>query len=193
MPNDEICNMWQGQGIGSAPFTLEEIRRKSGKFRSQISRRNFREYLVSALLIPYFGYCAWTAGSPMMQAGNGLMMAGLVYMMYQLHKRAAASTAPGDMGWKTCVAFHRAQLERQRDALAGIWKWYLGPLIPGFATIMTASCIVAFPRSMLAGMLTLVCAGMVALALWWVGRLNQKAAAKIQKQIDSLDALATAA
>src|ERR1035438_5469512 len=72
MPNDEICNMWQGQGIGSAPFTLEEIRRKSGKFRSQISRRNFREYLVSALLIPYFGYYVWTARSPMMQAGNGL-------------------------------------------------------------------------------------------------------------------------
>jgi hypothetical protein len=194
MPNDDICKIWQTQGPAPAPPPLEELRKKAGKFRSRIARRNFREYLVSALLLPYFGYCAWTARFPMMtRAGNGLMMAGLVYMMYQLHKRASASAAPGDMGWKTCVAFHRAELERQRDALGGVWKWYLGPLVPGLATIAAAGCVAAFRRSTLAGMLTLLLSGAIALGMVWLGRLNQKAAVKIQKQIDALDALATAA
>jgi hypothetical protein len=189
---DDACRIWQNQGPGPAP-RLEEIRGKAGKFRSQIGRRNSREYLASALLIPYFGYCAWTTRLPLMQAGNGLMVAGLLYMMYQLHRRASTGPAPADLGWKTCAAFHRAELERQRDALRGVWKWYLGPLVPGLATIAAAGCIAGFHRSALAGFLATLYPCVAGLALWGLGRLNQKAAAGLQRQIDALDADATAA
>jgi hypothetical protein len=191
MQNDDIRDLWQGQGSAAGPLTLDELRRKGGKFRSQIARRNFREYLVSALMVPYFGYCAWRAGWSLMSAGYGLVVAGLGYMCYQLHLRAAAADTPAEMAWQTCVAFHRAQLERQRDALSGVWKWYLVPLVPGLAVILAASGIGAFRRSVVAGMVTVVAAGVVALALWGVGRLNQKAAAGIERQIHALDALAT--
>jgi len=188
MPNDDICNIWQAQGAGPAPLTLEELRRKSGKFRSQIARRNLREYVALAAMVPYFGYFAWTSRLPAMRVGNGLMMAGVLYIAYQLHRQAAASDEPAEMAWKTCVAFHRAELERQRDALGSVWKWYLGPLIPGLATILAAGCIAAFRLSTLAGMLVLVVGGLMALGLGWIGRLNRRTAAGIQRQIDALDA-----
>jgi hypothetical protein len=188
IPGD-MRNVWQSQGPASPPPPLEEIRKKADKFRSQIGWRNFREYLVSALMMPYFGYFAWTSRSPTMQAGNGLMIAGLLYMVIQLHRRTTAVPAPVDLGWKTCVAFHRAELERQRDALGSVWKWYLGPMVPGLATISAAGCVTGFRHSTLAGMLAMFGASFVALALWWLGSLNQKAAAQIQKQIDSLDAV----
>jgi hypothetical protein len=187
MQNDDICHVWQAQGSGSAPLTIDELREKSEKFRSQIARRNLREYLVTALMMPYFGYFAWTTPLPVMRVGHVLMMAGLLYMVYQLHRRAAAADAPAEMAWKTCVAYHREELERQRDALDSVWKWYLGPLVPGLATILAAGCIAAFPRSTVAGILTLAGGGAVALLLWWIGRLNQKAAARIQRQIDALE------
>lgn len=187
MPSDDICNVWQSQGRGPAPLTLEEIRGKRGEFRSLIARRNFREYLFSALLVPYFIRCAWITPLPLMRAGNLLTAAGLVYMAYQLHRRTAASDAPAEMARTTCLAFYRAELERQRDALSNVWQWYLGPLVPGLAVILAASCIAAFPRSVLAGMLALAVGGVVALALWGLGRVNQKAAARIQQQIDALD------
>ena len=187
MPSDEICNVWQAQGSASAPLTLEELRRKGDRFHSQIARRNLREYVVGALLVPYFARCAWITPLPLMRVGNGLMIAGLLYMAYQLHRRAAAADVPAEMAWKTCVAFHRAELERQRDALSSVWKWYLGPMVPGMAAIVVAGCMATFPRSTVAGMITLVSAGAVAAGLWWMARVNRKAAAKIQTQIDALE------
>ena len=189
MVPDDMRSNWQNLSPAPAPPPLEEVRKRAGKFRSQISRRNLREYVVSALLMPYFGYCAWTASSPVMQAGNELMIAGLLYMVYQLHRRAAA---PAEIVGQNCVVFHRAELARQRDALRSVWKWYLGPMLPGLATIAASGSLAGFRRSVPVGMLTLIFPVVVALAFWGVGRLNHKAAVEIQKQIDALDAMAAA-
>jgi hypothetical protein len=39
----------------------------------------------------------------------------------------------------------------------------------------------------MAGMMVLASAGLIGLFLWWVARLNRRAAARIQQQIDALD------
>jgi hypothetical protein len=111
------------------------------------------------------------------------MVMGLFYMLYQLHRRTAPVEPEQDCG----TSLHRADLERQRDALQGIWKWYLGPLIPGLSTIVAAVCTTAFRRSSQAGAQAMVLAGLVALALWWLVRVNQKEAAAIGRQIQALD------
>jgi hypothetical protein len=188
MQNDDIRNLWQSQGSGDAPLTLEELRKKGAKFRTTIARRNLREYAAVALMVPYFSYFAWISGLPLMRVGNGLLVAALLFVAYQLHRRASASPAPEEMAWKSCLAFHRAQLERQRDALSGIWSWYLGPLIPGFATIAIAIAIPLFRKSIVAGLLSFLWIAAPAVVLWWVARINKGAAAKIQRQLDELEA-----
>jgi len=191
MQNDDIRNLWQSQGSGDAPLTLEELRKKGAKFRTTIARRNLREYVGIALMVTYFSYFAWTSRLPLMRVGNSLLAAALLYMAYQLHRRASASPAPEEMAWKSCVAFHRAQLERQRDALSGIWSWYLGPLIPGFATITIAIAIPLFHKSILAGLSSFLWIVFPAVVLWLVAKANRGAAAKIQRQIDELAAAET--
>jgi hypothetical protein len=187
MPNDDIRSLWQAQGSADAPLTLEELRKQGAKFRTTIARRNRREYVAIALMVPYFSYFAWTAQLPLMRVGNGLLAAALLYMAYQLHRRASASAALGEMAWQSCLAFHRAQLERQRDALRGIWSWYLGPLIPGFVTIAIAIAIPLFHKSIRAGLLSFIWVVFPAVVLWQVARINKGAAAKIQRQIDELE------
>ena len=187
MQNDDVCNLWQAQGSGPAPLTLEELRRKSDRFHSMIARRNLREYLVTALLVLFFGYFAWSSKAPLMRAGYGLTVAGLFYMAYQLHRQASAADVPAEMALKTCAAFHRAELERQREALRSVWKWYLGPMVPGLAMVMAPGVIAGFHRSPWIGIVTLVPVGVVALVFWWVGKLNAKAAAWIQQQLEALD------
>jgi hypothetical protein len=190
MQSDEIRNAWQTQGSGAAPPTLEELRKKGEKFRSTIAKRNRREYVAMALMIPYFSYLAWTARPLLMRVGNGLIVAALVYIAYQLHRRTAISSGPGESSWQTCLAFHRAELVRQRDALRGVWKWYLGPLLPGIAAIEASFCMANFRKSGRAGLVSLVWPGIMALIVWWIGRLNlRKGAASIQRQIDELEML----
>ena len=60
MQNNDIRNLWQAQGSADAPLTLEELRKKGEKFRTTIARRNLREYIGVALMVPYFSYFAWT-------------------------------------------------------------------------------------------------------------------------------------
>jgi hypothetical protein len=189
MGSEDMRNVWQSQGSGDAPVTLEELRKKGLKFRTTIARRNLREYVAMALMVPYFGYFAWTGRLPLMRVGNGMIVAGLLYIAYELHRRASASPSPGELGWESCVAFHRAQLTRQRDALSGILKWYIGPLIPGIAMLWVGLSVPAFRKSLTAGLLALAFLAVPAVVLWQVARLNRGAAAKIQRQIDELKGL----
>jgi hypothetical protein len=189
MESNDMREIWQTQGGEGAPVSLEELRQNAGKFRSTIARRNLREYLAMVLMAPYFGYFAWTGRVPLMRLGNGLIVAGLLYIANELHRRASASPAPGELGWESCLTFHRAQLARQRDALSGIWWWYIGPLVPGLALVCVAISLPAFRRSVLAGLLSLTWIAVPAGVLWWVAHLNQGAAAKIQRQMDELDTM----
>ena len=189
MESDDMRNIWQSQG-GNGPVNLDELRRTAGKFRKTIARRNLREYVAIVLMVPYFSYFAWTSRLPLMRVGNGLIVAGLLYIAYELHRRASASSAPGELGWESCLAFHRAQLERQRNALSGIWKWYIGPLVPGLAMVCAAISQPMFRKSLAAGLLSLTWIAVPGAVFWMVARLNKDAAAKLQRQIDELETMA---
>ena len=184
---DDVLNLWQNQACDSVTVPLAELRAQAGRFRTRVFRRNLREYLVAALVSIFFAYHAWTSPIPLMRAGNALMVAGLAYMVYQLHKRTSVERMPAEFALQTCLGFYRGELERQRDALRGVWRWYLGPMVPGLTCIVAAGGVANFQRSPLAGLLTLLYAGFAALMLWWLGRLNQNAARKLQSQIDALN------
>jgi hypothetical protein len=187
MPSDDICNVWQAQGSSAAPLPLDELRKRAEKFRSRIVRRNLREYLNMAALIPCFGYFSWTTRQPLMRVGNGLLVAGLLYGAYQLHRRASASPSPGALEWENCRAFHREQLARQRDAVSGIWRWQIGPLLPGILAIAAELCLVGFRKSLYAGALSILTIAVISLVPCRVAWLHRDAAAAIQRQIDALD------
>ena len=183
----DIRNVWQSQQPEGGQMSLRDIRGKAGTFYRRIWRRNFLEYVGIVLVILMVGFNFTQLPSLAVQIGSVLEIAGVLYVGYQLHKRASARTLPDECDFDCCVDFHRKELEHQRDALRSVWWWYLGPMMPGIAVVIIGGAFSRKPQGMPQWI------GLaVALAIWilvfiGVGKLNGLAAKQLQKQIDELN------
>ena len=102
-------------------------------------------------------------------------------MSYQIHKRGSSGNLPAELTLKTCLAFHRTELVRQRDQLRDVGRWYLLPFVPGFTLILLARAMeVAWTRWGTVLVFFVVIFGSIA-------KLNQRAARRIQREIETLD------
>jgi hypothetical protein len=188
-PQDQIRNAWQQQPVENVAMSLEDLRRRAGKFQRRIWWRNAREYVAVAVVVVVFGYYIKAIPGPLARAGSLLTIAGALYVAYQLHRRASSEDAPAAAAFEDCLNFHRHGLERQRDALRSVWSWYLGPLVPGLAVFIAGTAIaepLAVRYRLLSGALMFAIVGVV---FWLVAKLNQIGARKLQSQIDALSVL----
>jgi hypothetical protein len=133
---DDIKKLWQTQATESLSMPLEELQRKAKMFRSRIRRRNIREYVAAAILIVWVGSGLLRFSTPLNRAAQIAIIAGAVYVVWQLRRRGSTAILPVEASASNWIDFHRRQLERQRDALRSVWKWYLAPLIPGIALLL---------------------------------------------------------
>jgi hypothetical protein len=192
---DDFQNLWKSQANEPLSFSAEEIRRASGRFAHRISRRNLREYAAGALVIPAFIYFLIHFDVFLLRLGSALIIAGVLIVLAQLHKRASAKTLPQEIDAASCIEFHRSELARQRDLLLSVWKWYLLPLAPGFAVFVAGQyqAVVAQPKfhAQLGSFRLQLGIYLAACALFCVVvvRINRSAARRLQAQIDELDAL----
>ena len=175
--------LWRLQRTEAAPLDIDEIRRRALDFQRQIRRRNRGEYVACALVVVLFGFFFWVAESWWARMGSLLVISGTLYVCAQLHKRGSPRTVlPG----ATFLAFHRNELERQRDALRSVWRWYLGPFVPGLIVFhvggefddppVTCLSLLGYPSVLLA-------------VYFCIFKLNQWAARKLQRELDELAAL----
>jgi len=180
--SDDLQNLWQSQQPESFRITLEQVRAQALKLQRRVRFRNIREYLASAFIVVLFTWMAITPADPIRRAGSILIVAGALYIIWHLHKWGSSREVAGN-----CLEFHRRELERQRDLLSGIWRWYLGPMIPGLLVI----CVAGLRDRRGAGHTWFVIVYMVVCALFFygVGWLNQQGARRLQRQIDELDKL----
>lgn len=130
-PMNDPRNIWQNQPTEGFKMSAAELHLRAQKFEKRISRRNLREYVASAIVIAVFGYYISLFPSTLTRTGCVLIIAGTLFMVWALHKRGAARTMPAGLEFRSCVEFHRQELQRQRDLLRGIWWWYLFPFVPG--------------------------------------------------------------
>ena len=193
MPNEpppiDVRKLWHDQGGEPVKMSPNEIRRKAQRLGRTIRRRNGIEYVASAFVVAIFGYYILHFHEWFLRIGSGLVIAGAAYMVFQLHRRGSAASAPADLGLTTGLAFYRMELERQRALLSGVWRWYLGPFVPGLAVITLGAAIANPAHSVYAWTFAGSYAAVVALAFWLVARLNQRAADRLRVQIDELDAV----
>jgi len=191
-PPNDVREAWQRQETEGARMSLEEIRGKAGKLQSKVGSRNRLEYIAVVLVVLGYGFYIYHYHSFTIRLGSILVIAGTLYVAYQLHKRASARALPQDCDFECCVDFHRRELERQRDALGSVWSWYLGPLVPGLVVFFLGTVFQPMPPRhghhpwiALAISLTLC-----SLVFFFIGKLNQWAARALQRQIDELNAAA---
>jgi hypothetical protein len=187
--NNSPQSIWQNQKVEGIRMPVDEIRRKAGKFHSTILWRNAREYVAALAVVVFFGFQFFLTRDALMRAGYGVMIGGMLYLAWQLHRKGSSRSLPEEMGLASGLEFFRRELERQRDLVQSVWSWYLGPLIPGWV-LLTVAMARANPGHLrqigpVLGVLNLV----AALAFVFVWKLNQWAAGKLQRQIDELDTL----
>jgi hypothetical protein len=191
----DVRSLWKNQKVEPAPISLAELRQKAQKLEKRVLWRNLREYAASAIVIACFGYYIWRFPAPMIRFGCGLVIAGTLFMAYTLHKRGAARAVPAETALRSCLDFHRRELERQRDLLRGVWRWYLLPFVPGLAVFLLGlfRWTMKLPNAPAHARVIMITFGLTAagcgLVFVAVGKLNQWAARKIQREIDGLDKL----
>src|SRR5471030_3451406 len=56
---DDLKNVWQNQTVEANQMSLDELRRKAGKFQKRIRNRNLREYAASVVVVAVFCYNMW--------------------------------------------------------------------------------------------------------------------------------------
>ena len=168
-------------------MSIEQVQESAGKLQRKIEFRNAREYVAAFLVVVFFGYEFTRAADLLVRAGFALLIAGMVYLVWHLSSKGSWRPLPKDAGLSSCIEFKRRELERQRDLVSSVWRWYLGPLIPGMAVLLVGffranpghlqhPAFIVVPEAIF---FAAICFG--------VARLNSNAARKLQQQIDELD------
>ena len=189
---DSFRNLWAAQAGGSTFTSPEEIAMKSDKFTRTVRRRNIREYIAGALVVTIFTAMAIffiTTGETLLAAASALNAVGGLVVMYGLYTRAGTVEPQPE---QSCSVHLRAQLVRQRDALATVPRWYLAPLAPGVALlsigfIELSSRTSGFRAALVDALPGIGLAIAIFAGVWW---LNSRAASQLDREIADLDALA---
>jgi len=182
--NNPAQEIWQSQPVEGIKMSAAAIRQRAGKFESRIQWRNIREYVGSSIAAVLFAYFFAKTHDPLFRIAYALFIAGLGWVVFQLHRKGSSRSMPAAMGTSTCLQFFRAELERQRDVVKNVWPWYLAPLVPGFA-VLTVGYVRSLPYPAgLAGAAWLD--GIVAVLFFLIWKMNRRAARCLQRLIDEL-------
>lgn len=186
--NDALRHAWQSSGADAALPALDEVRTGADRFYRIVRRRNRVEYAASVLVVVMFGAMVFRLPDPIAAAGAALIVLGTLLVVWQLHARASAETPPAADAAVPILAHQRAQLARQRDALAKVGLWYLGPLVPGLSLMLLAPVLRHGLSAFSTGLAIALAVNVLVFGgIWW---LNRFAARRLQAAIDDLDALA---
>jgi hypothetical protein len=183
-PNDPR-DLWQGQEVEKVVVTVDEVRRRAAQFQRRIHQRNVREYVAGVLVIAVFAL-QFRRVEGWHLAPAVLSIAGTIYVMFQLYRRASARPLPADAGIRASIEFHRVELERQRDAAHGVWRWYLLPFVPGVVAVLVVTGI---DHGIHAGLIRTGVFFVVVFA--GIRILNEKGARRLDRRIQELKAMET--
>ena len=183
---DDLQTIWRQQPLENKTMPIDEIRMRAARFERRISRRNLREYIGAGVGLAVYLYFYRDFGEPLARAGYALLALGTLFIMWRLYSHGRAARLPEDLGFSASLDFHRRQLVQQRDLLRGIFWWYIAPIIPGLGVFFALAFERAWahPERLVRSIPMLV---IIIGALVWVWRINQTAAACLDRQIAELD------
>ena len=182
--NNPMQELWQTQPLEGTKMSADAIRLRAGKFERRIARRNLRETIAGVVVIAPFSYFFVMSDAILERITWALFIAGVIWVLAVLHLKGAPKAVPGNAGSATCVDFFRSELERQRDLVKNVWRWYLAPLVPGMVVYTVGRAIQSPRPAAWAGLLLFD--GGVAAAFLFIWKLNMRAARCLEHTIDEL-------
>ena len=174
--------LWQSQGDADAAISLADIRRRARRLERAVLVRNLLEYVAGAAVVAAFAIRMWWESSAVVRASGVMVIAATLFVTYRLHQRGAATQLPAELGLKPAIDFHRAQLERQRDLVRSVWRWYLLPFMPGLVGLQIGLGLSGrAPLGKVVMQTAVICALFAA-----IQGVNRLAARRLQQRIDRL-------
>jgi len=183
-PPNRMQEIWQCQPVEDTKMSVEEIRKRATKFGKKIFWRNVREYVAGTIAIVLLAFSIARSHNVLDRSAFALLIAGMVYMMYQLHRRGAAQSVSASAAPGPSLEFYRGELKRQRDLTSTVWSWYLAPFVPG----LVASAVGSAAHNLHPWHIAVVTFwyGLIAAFFVLVWRWNARAARCLQRMIDDL-------
>lgn len=180
-PGNDPRALWKEQPVTVTTYSPDDLRARLGRQQRMFRVRNWIEYGAGVLVLAAFGGMAMTEASPISQAGCVMVMVATVFVLWELNRRASAPPPPagGDL-----LAFQRAQLQRQHDALRSVPVWYLAPFLPGMV-LLTLGRFHSAPTGAEPYLWLSVAIMTAVFAAVWL--LNHFAARRLARQIETLD------
>jgi hypothetical protein len=184
---DPIADLWVQQHSDAVPLDAETLARADTRFRRRIRRRDSVEYIAGLLGAGVFAHTALQTPDWGIRIGCIAIILGAGIVMRNLWKRRPMSSV-ATLGTPS-VAFYRATLVAQRDALASVWRWYLAPPVPGMILLLLAVLRASAEHMPLwAAFLAIGLTATPVVAIFWgIHRLNLAGARRLQRMIDALD------
>jgi amino acid transporter len=180
--------LWQAQALDAPRISLAFVRQQSDSLRRRTQMRNAFEYIGGAACLAFI---AWKSvplisSRPLFSLATAMWAVGTLVFFVLWDKRAASQEQPAEFGVLDALKFHRLQLERQRDARRGNWRWWLPLYLPGVVMLFVAMFVDFTPVPWTAIILMGV---WLVFGFWMMIVMYERSARRIQKEIDALDSL----
>src|SRR5207245_10474371 len=94
----DLQALWQSQTLDTRTISLEEVRAKAQRFERIMVRRNLREYVAAAIVVPSFGWIMWLGPSSLIRVGAGMGIVRTLFVVYHLRRQCPAMALPVDLG-----------------------------------------------------------------------------------------------
>jgi len=186
LQNNSVLELWQNQPVEVTKMSVEELRRRAGKFERKIRWRNIREYVASLFAAGLMGYFYIGANDVASRVTFALFIAAMLWIVIALHYMGSAKRTPVDVDTLTTHQFYRTELERQLAVVKNVWWWYLAPLVPGCIACTVSYVMKPHHTGVWGGLIFMNALFVVSFYAVW--RLNMRAARCLERMINDLNA-----
>lgn len=167
-------------------FDPAELAHKARSFDRSIRWRNYREYAACGLVGSLFGYWATRAPGVAESTAMILLAMGALIAAIQIMRLGTPTRPRAEDTADAVLHDWRAELERQARLLEGVRLNYLAPFVPGFVLLALAPLIDGTTPFTGGLVLAALMTSIFGFVLWFVDRLNRRAAAQLRAVIAEL-------
>jgi hypothetical protein len=124
----DIKDIWKSQPIEEdVVMNINDLTNHAKSFSDRFGRRNLLLYAYATFNILIHIWALATGRLPAFQAPMVLMLLAHIFVAWQVWLRFTPRRAPLQNSGQAVLQFHRQELQRQHDAVAKAWLWYILP------------------------------------------------------------------
>lgn len=185
--SDPVIQLWASQPVTPVAIDTSDMAARADRLASRIRCRDAIEYAASAMVVVAFGWIGYAFDDALFRIACTAIIFGTLIVIRNLWVRRVRSD-PALLGQASHIHY-RAELVRQRDSLASVWRWYLGPFVPGLLLFQFAIWRLTAPATgPMAATIGLLPTALPIFAIFiGIHWLNRIAARRMTRLIEALD------